>query len=440
MSDLALLGGAPVRRTPFPKDPTIGPQERDAGLAVLERGVLSQFLGEDSPDFYGGPQIRAVEEEFARAFAVPYAVTTNSATTALQTTLAAVGVEPGDEVIVSPFTMSASAATIVAISAIPVFADINPQTYCLDPLSVRRRITPQTKGIMAVDIFGQPAHWDELHAIAREHDLVIVEDAAQAAGATYRGRPAGTLGDAGVLSLNYHKIIQAGEGGIILTSDRRIATRAQLIRNHGEAVVERFDPSDIGGIVGSNFRMTEIGAAIARVQLTRLPARFERRASLCAHLAERLGGLPGVLPPLLDEGATSTYYVFAVRLDVATLGVSRATIVRALAAEGIPFSEGYVRPLYLQPMYQRRIAYGTKGHPWTSGQYAGTVSYEPGLCPVAERLHFRELILGDFGASPQTSTDMDDVARAFQKVIDALPLLRVHEQAEPTATHADRRA
>ncbi len=264
MSTLALLGGDPVRTTRLPVDRSLGQPEREAVLRVLDRGVLSQFLGEDHPDFYGGPEVRAAEEEFAAAFDVPHAVSTNSATTGLQTALGACGIGPGDEVIVSPFTMSASAATIVLQHAVPVFADIDPRTYCLDPSSVRRRITPRTRAIVAVDIFGQPAHWAELRAIARDAGLRIVEDAAQAAYATYRGERAGTLGDAGVLSLNYHKIIHAGEGGMILTRDPVIAKRAQLIRNHGEVVAESSGLADLTNIVGSNYRLTEIQAAIAR--------------------------------------------------------------------------------------------------------------------------------------------------------------------------------
>ncbi len=283
MSELALLGGTPVSGTAFPRDTSIGEAERTAAMAVLERGVLSQFLGEGGPDFYGGPEVRALEAEFAAAFGAEFAVSTNSATTALQTALAAAGIEPGDEVIVSPFTMSATAATIVLQNAVPVFADIHPATYCLDPASVRARLTKHTRAIMCVDIFGQPAHWDALREIAREHDLKLLEDAAQAAGASYRGRRAGTLGDAGVLSLNYHKIIHSGEGGVLLTDDPLIATRAQLTRNHGELVADKVALPDIVNTVGSNYRMTELEASIGRAQLRRLPSLFERRARLGGH-------------------------------------------------------------------------------------------------------------------------------------------------------------
>ena len=399
-------------------------------MRVLESGVLSQFLGEASSDFYGGPEVRGLERDAASMFGVGNAVTTNSGTTALQTALAACGVGPGDEVIVSPFTMSASAATIVLQHAVPVFADIDPRTYCLDPERVAELVTERTRAIVAVDLFGQPAHWDALRRIAAAHRLLIVEDAAQAAYATYRGQWAGTLGDIGMLSLNYHKIIHSGEGGILLMRDARLVERAQLIRNHGEVVVEAFGVSDIRDLVGSNLRLTEIQAAIARVQLRRLPALFDRRRTLAERLTNRLAALPHFWPPEIEVQATSTYYGYPIRLDVDALGVSRATIVAALAAEGLDVNEGYVRPIYLQPMYQRRIAMGRRGCPWDCGHYDGTVNYEPGICPVAERMHERELIVGDFGGPGHAETDIDDVALIFEKVSDALPQLRDWEARE----------
>jgi dTDP-4-amino-4,6-dideoxygalactose transaminase len=260
----ALLGGSAVRTRPFRPQQSFGPEERAAVLEVMDSGVLSQFLGEAGPDFHGGPQVRRTEAAYAEHFRARFAVTTNSATTALHVAVAACGLGPGDEVIVSPFTMSASATAILMQNAIPVFADIDPETFCLDPAGVRARITPQTRAIMAVDIFGQPAHWDPLRALAQEHGLRLIEDAAQAAHATAHGRFAGTLGDAGVLSLNYHKIIHSGEGGVLLTDDPEVAQRAQMVRNHGEVVAEQCGLPDIANTFGSNYRMTEIEASIAR--------------------------------------------------------------------------------------------------------------------------------------------------------------------------------
>jgi len=298
-------------------------------------------------------------------------------------------------------------------------------------------ITPRTRAIMMVDLFGQPAHWDEIWGIAQEYNLKIIEDAAQAANARYKGRLAGTLGDVGVLSLNYHKIIQCGEGGVILTSDPELAQRAQLIRNHGEAVVEDFDLPDIANTFGSNYRMTEIEAAIARCQLGRLQELFEHRERLATYLSKHLRALSSITVPHIESSVTSAYYMYAVKLHP-DLGVSRRTFVRALNAEGIPFGEGFVQPIYLQPMYQKRSAYN-RGCPWTCGHYQGSVTYAPGTCPVAERVHDRELIVAMVCNHPQTESDMDDIVRAFDKVLSHLPALRSEEVEGAYAADADYR-
>jgi dTDP-4-amino-4,6-dideoxygalactose transaminase len=428
VSDLAIHGGTPVRTAPFPERNVIGEEEKRAVMEVLESGNLSQFLGEWHEDFMGGPRVRAAEAAFAERLGVRHAISVNSATTGLEVALAAAGVEPGDEVIVSPYTMSASAATILMRNAIPVFADVEDVTFGLDPEAVEAAVTPRTKAIMVVHIFGHPARMDGLRAVADRYGLAIVEDAAQSIGATWRGRNTGTLGTAGVLSLNYHKIIHSGEGGFVLTDDDDVALIAQLSRNHGEVVAEAAGAADLPNVLGSNYRMPEMEAAIAFEQLRKLDGLLEQRRAHAARLTERLRGLPGLIAPTIDERATHSWYVYPVRLDVAALGVPRAAVARALAAEGVPAGEGYVRPLYLQSTYQRRRAHGTRGCPWTCGHWTGEVSYDAGICPVTERLHFEELLLLDVTRDPLTERDIDDVGDAFEKV-----LTRVDELAEVRA-------
>ena len=417
-SALAIHGGTPVRTAPFAPQRTIGAEERAAVDAVMRSGNLSQFLGEWDDDFLGGSRVRAAEQAFADRLGARHAISVNSATTGLHVALAACGIGPGDEVIVSPFTMSASAAVVVLQNAIPVFADVEARTYNLDPAAVEAAVTPHTRAIMVPHIFGHPARMDELWQIAERHDLAIVEDAAQSIGATYRGRETGTLGTAGVLSLNYHKIIHSGEGGIVLTDDDDVARLAQLSRNHGEVVAERTGVSSIANTIGSNFRMTEIEAAIAVEQLKKLDGLLAHRRALGAHLAARLDALPGLHPALVEEGCTHSYYVFAVRFgDELLERVPRARLVEALAAEGVPASNGYVAPLYRQAMYQQRIARGARGCPWTCGHWRGEVSYADGICPVSERLHDEQISLLDVTRVPLTIADVDDVADAFEKVV-----------------------
>lgn len=418
MSKLALHGGPPVRNRPFPPYITIGEEEKRAVAEVLDSGVLSRFLGTWSPDFYGGPRVQKFEQEWAEYFGVKHAVSVNSATSALIAAVGAAGIEPGDEVIVSPYTMTASASCVLVYNAIPVFADIDPDIFCISADTIRARITPRTKAIIAVDILGHPAHMDDIMALAKEHGLTVIEDAAQAPGSLYHDRYAGTLAHLGVFSLNYHKTIHTGEGGVIVTDDGNLAERLQLIRNHAEVVVGNMGVQNLVNMLGFNFRMTEIEAAIGSEQLKKLEGLVSRRVEAADYLTARLEGMPGLKRPTVASGVRHTYYLYGMRYDESELGVPRSNFVSALKAEGIPMSEGYVEPIYLQPLYQKRIVYGSKGCPFTCNHYSGEVSYEKGLCPVAEKMYYHEMILGNFCYDGITDEDLDDVVDGIAKVVE----------------------
>jgi len=417
---LAINGGTPVRTTPFPPYVTIGDEEKRAVMEVLDSAVLSKFLGTWSPEFYGGPRVQKLEREWAEYFGIRYAVSVNSATSGLYAAVGATGVGPGDEVIVSPYTMTASATAALVYGGIPVFADIDPETFCLSPASIRERITPRTKAIIVVDIFGHPAEMNEIMQIAREHHLVVIEDAAQAPGAHYHGRNAGTLADMGVYSLNYHKTIHCGEGGMVVTNSDEFAERLQLIRNHGEVVVKNKGVTNLVNMVGFNYRMTEIEAAIASEQLRKLESLVAPRVEAAEFLTREFSGLPGLTPPVVRPNVRHGYYVYAMKYDAAATGIPRKRFVAAMQAEGIPLGEGYVEPIYLQPMYQQRIAFGKDGFPFTYPGYQGKLDYERGLCPVTERMHFQELLHGDFCHAGMTHEDLEDIVRAFRKVAENL--------------------
>ena len=417
MPRLAINGGTPVRTTPFPRYSTIGEEEKQAVMEVMETGVLSKFLGVWHPDFFGGPRVQKLEREWAEYFGVKHAVTVNSATSGLYAAAGAAGVGPGDEVIVSPYTMTASASAALVYGAIPVFADIDPDIFCLAPQSIRERITPFTKAIIAVDIFGHPADMDEIMAIAAEHGLVVIEDNAQGPGALYKGKYLGALAHMGVFSLNYHKTIHTGEGGVVVTDDDDLAERLQLIRNHGEVVVTGKGVQNLVNMVGFNYRMTEIEAAIGSEQLKKLKRLLEARQVNAAYLTERLAKLPGLTPPVVRPGATHGYYGYSIRYNAAVTGVSRERFLQALAAEGVSAGAGYVRPIYLEPLYQQRIAFGRDGFPFSYPGYRGSVSYEKGLCPVTERMHYQEVICGDFCHADLRQSDLEDIADAFEKVL-----------------------
>lgn len=419
MSKLALLGGNPVREHQFPRYNPIGESEKRAVMNVMESTVLSDYLGTWSPEFYGGYRVQKLEREWEAHFNIKHAVSLNSATSALYAAVGAAGVGPGDEVLVSPYTMTASVTSVLLWNAIPVFVDILPDTFCLDPEAVRKAITPRTKAIVVVDLFGHPFDADEIMAIAKEHNLMVIEDAAQAYGAMYKDRPAGTLADIGVFSLNYHKTIHCGEGGICVTNSDDLADRLQLIRNHAEVVVKDKGVLNIVNMIGFNFRMGEIEAAIASEQLKKVNELVDVRIEQANYLTDNIKCLPGITPPVVRPGARHGYYSYVVKYDSSIVGVSRSRFVEALRAEGIPSGEGYVSPIYLQPIYQERIAFGSMGCPFTCSYYKGNVNYEEGICPVTERMYEREVITHALIYEGITHSDLDDIVAAYKKVIEA---------------------
>ena len=423
---LALLGGPKTIQKSLQRYNPIGEQEVLAAQRVIESGVLSRFLGVWNDDFYGGPKVREFERACEAYFGVKHAVTVNSWTSGLVAAVGAVGIEPGDEVIVSPWTMSASATAILHWNAIPVFADIERETFNLDPKSVEANITPYTKAIMAVDIHGHSAAMDELMALAGKYKLKVISDTAQAPGAMYKGRYAGTLAHVGGYSLNYHKHVHTGEGGILVTDDDRIAGRARLIRNHAEAVVGDKGEADLSNMLGHNFRLGEIECAIGIEQLKKLEALVATRQRAAERLSLGLAQLPGLRTPVVKPGCTHVYYMYAMIIDTALLGVSRDRIFQALAAEGVEGLSARYANLHLLPMYQRRIAYGSKGFPWTSDVCHRQVDYSRGICPVAEELQERSYLGYLMCLNVLGDAEVDMIVAAFSKVWASLDQLRSH--------------
>lgn len=424
MSRLALFGGEKVRVEPWPVHPILGDEEKTRVRRVLETGLLSGFIANAQESFFGGPEVKELEASIKSYFGVEHAIAVNSATAGLHAALAAVGVGPGDEVIVPPYTMSATATAILMQNAIPVFADIDSEIFCLDPKSVREKITPRTKAILVVHLFGQSADMDAIFALAAEADLAVIEDCAQAPGATYRGKAVGTFGQMGVFSFNQHKTITTGEGGFIITDDDELALRTQLVRNHGEVIVEPMGVERIDNIIGWNYRMTELEAAVGIAQFEKLDMLTNHRVSLADYLKKKLARFPGLSLPVTRPGNNHVYFVFPIKFDEQAVGIDRDLFVKALNAEGVPFGAGYVRPIYLEPAYQQRIGYGAKGCPFSCAFYEGRIDYDKGLCPVAERLYEKELLLTGLCRYPMTESDMDDIAAAFGKIYDNIDELR----------------
>jgi perosamine synthetase len=431
MPQLAVKGGKPVRKKLFPSYNTIGKEEKEAVQKVLDSGNLSQYLGVWADDFFGGPTVRKLEDAWCKAFNIQYAVSVNSNTSGLFAAVGACGIGPGDEVIVSPYTMSASAIAPLVYGGVPVFADIDPDTFCMDPKSIEAKITPRTKAVLVVHIFGHPADMDAIIEIAQKHKLKVIEDCAQAPMGKYKGKYVGTIGDIGIFSLNYHKHIHTGEGGVIITNDAGLAERCQLIRNHAENVVEAKGVNDITNMIGYNYRMTEIEAAIGIEQLKKLPQLLEDRLKNAAFLHEALGSINGLTsPPWVEEPSVHTFYVQAVKYNQSVFEVHRNDFVDAIKAE-IPsavlretaplIGAGYVKPLYLQPIYQKRAAFA-----FTNDRFQSDVDYSKGICPVTEQMHFNELITHEYMRPGMSRGDMEDVVRAFEKVAKNVVELRAN--------------
>lgn len=416
-SVLAILGGTPVMKGRLPEVHNIGAREIAAAVRVIKKGPLSGFLGTNSPRFLGGEQVRKFEIAFAKKFKIKHAVSFNSATTALHAAIVALFIGPGDEVIVPPYTMSASATAVLMNGAVPIFADIDEKTFCIDPKSVEKRITKYTKAIMVVNLFGQAADLGALLALAKKHNLKIIEDNAQSPGATWRGKYTGTIGDIGVFSLNVHKTMQTGEGGVLVTNNPKYALRAQLSRNHGEAVMDTMAGYDAGPIFGSNYRMSEVTAAMALVQLSRLDNLTKKRVQLVQHLEKSIAGILGLTLAYTAPDNTHVYYRYAVKIDEKKLGISRDMLAEAMGAEGFPMSKGYLVPLHLLPLFQQQKAFNDTHFPFKNSYYGGKPDYRKGICPVVERMYEKEFTLIDVCQYPHTKKHIDLFVRALKKVL-----------------------
>lgn len=367
---------------------SLGVAEARAVAEVMRSGVISGFYGSPGPDFLGGPKIKEFERAWRKRFRVPYAVSMNSATSGLMAALGAVGVRPGDEVIVSPLTMSATVAAVLMYGGTPVFADVEEETGCMSLAAVRDCLTPKTRVILATNLFGHPARMRALRAMADEAGIFLVEDSAQSPLAEEDGELTGTVGHIGVFSLNYHKHIHTGEGGMCVTSDQNFARRMQLIRNHGENAAD---------ILGFNWRLTELQAAIGLVQLKRLDWRVRQVREAAGRLSRRLADVPGLRVPQVRDGCKSSFYVWMARIGRQQLRVGRKKISQALTAEGVPHMAGYVKPLYLLPVLAK-------------------LRYKKGMCPIAERLTREEWLGLEMCRYDFTKTAVDKLVKALRKV------------------------
>ena len=426
---LALFGGQPTLKELFPIYNSLGKEEERAVNIVMKEKVISDFIGRSGEKFLGGKYVLKFEKEMCKKFQVKYTVSFNSATTALQAAVAALGIGPGDEVITSPYTMSATASAILLNNAIPVFADVDLDNCYLDHKSIEKNITKRTKAILTVNIFGGSSDFGKIVPIAKKHNLKIIEDNAQAMGAKYKNKFLGTIGDIGVFSFNVHKHLQCGEGGALVTDNKKLAFRAQLIRNHGEVVIDDlYDKKIYEPIIGSNYRLSELHAAVAIEQLKKINKLNKPRIDLANYLTKKIEKTTWLSAPKILKNSTHVYYIYPFKYIRKKIGIKRSTFASAMKAEGFPISEGFTKPLYLFPLYQKKRIYPNSQFPFISKDYRIDVNYNKGICPTVEELYNKELLHTTICHPSRTTKDIDLFIKAIEKIEENIAELKKYER------------
>lgn len=425
LEKLAIDGGTPVlQRSDFGNWPIITEDDRRFINEVLDSKIVA-----------GGtaPQVQALEKEWAAYTGAKHCLTTCSGTAALHMALAAAGIGPGDEVITSAFTFLASASCAIHQNAIPVFVDIDPRTYCMDPTKLEAAITPRTKAIIPVHIQGLPADMDPIMAIAKKHNLFVIEDACQAHGATYKGKKVGTIGNVGCFSLNNFKNLCGGEGGLFITDDEDILNKGMLIRCFGDEVDEVSRRRVYNAsILGYMYRNQELPAALTRGQLMHLDELNAVRIENANYLSQEIGKIAGVVPPYCPPECKHVYFMYNVRFDPKAAGVDceprkfRVAVEKALYKEGMLVGQWQTMPVPQQDLFQSKLGYGGSGYPWSVNEAKGIkYDYSVDQYPVAKMLCDSYTVV--HGIHPPNGRElMDKFVAAFHKVFDNLDSAIAH--------------
>jgi perosamine synthetase len=389
MSTLAIDGGTPVRSTLLPyARQSVDQSDIDAVVEVLRSDWLTT-----------GPKVAELEAAWAARVGAGHAVAVSSGTAALHAAAFAAAIGPGDEVVVPPLTFAASANCVLYQGGRPVFADVQPDTLNLDPNQAAAAITGRTRAIVAVDYAGQPADLQEFQALAGRHGLVLIEDAAHALGATYRGRPVGAISHLTTFSAHPVKHVTTGEGGLVTTDGSVLAETMRHFRNHGITTDHR-QRAETGGwfyemvALGYNYRLPDVNCALGLSQLRKLDGWLARRRTIAARYSQAFAGLPSLQTLAVRPDREPAWHLYPVLLNLEVLSVDRARVFAALRAENIGVNVHYV-PVYWHPYY------------------AG-LGYRRGLCPQAETAYARLLTLPLFPA--MSDKDADDVIEAVRKV------------------------
>ncbi|GLZ35191.1 pyridoxal phosphate-dependent aminotransferase [Lentzea sp. NBRC 105346] len=421
MSTLAVLGGPQI--APQGVDETRWPVVEPADVQAVTDTLLSGQLS-----WMNDTRVPALERQWADYVGADHCLAVNSGTAALHAAVAAAGVGPGDEVLVPALSFLASASCVLHHQGVPVFVDVDPRTFTIDPTQLAQHLTDRTKAIIAVHLHGLPADMDPIRQFARQHDLVVIEDAAQAHAATYNGKRTGSLGDLAAFSIMAGKnLATAGEGGLLTTSSADLRNRADAVKMFGETVGADGHRDYNAHTMGWNYRLSGVVAAFTSTQIERLDGYTAQVQEGARALTKALADVPGVVPPYVPDDRTHVYHHFRVLLDgsVAGLpdGVFRQAVHDSLLAEGIPVGEYQTRPLPGQTLFQQRIGYGG-GCPWTCGK--STRSYRQEDYPATLQVIRSSLVVGK-RLCMASFRDPDSVERyrdAFTKVLSNIDELR----------------
>ena len=400
MSKLAIKGGSPVRSKPFPTWPVWGDEEIRNLTEVVKSRQWGRIKGKKTDEF---------ESKFADYHKAKHGICVNSGTTALRIALTAADVEIGSEVIVPAYTFIASATAVIEAGCIPVFVDIDPNTYNIDVQEVEKKINKKTDALMPVHFAGRPADMDGIMKLAHKYDLKVIEDAAQAWGAEWKETPVGAIGDAGCFSFQSSKNITAGEGGIILTNDDMVAKMARSFHNCGRSEEGQwYEHYYFGG----NTRMTEFQSAVLLAQFERYPDLKKIRQENMEYLNERLAEIEGIKPLADDVNITRhACHLYAFRYKKEFFNDKpKNSFIEALRSEGIPASPGYSLPLYKQPVFLRKT-FGPRGK-----AISLPVDYSSFQCPETEKACYEEAVWFTQNILLGTQEDMDDIKEALKKV------------------------
>ena len=420
MSSLAIKGGPRLRTAPFPRWPQVDDKDEASVQEVVRSGnwwMYSYGTDEFAGTVKGSSRVQAAEKAFAEMHNARYAYATTSGSACLEIACRAIDLQPGDEVITTPYTFVATSTCILNALAIPIYVDIEPETYNINPDLIEAAITDRTRAIIPVHFGGCFADMDRINAIARRHNLRVIEDAAHAHGASLKdGRGAGTLGEVGIFSLQQSKILTCGEGGMITTNDPELADLCWSLRHYGRSQTGKWYEHFR---LGWHYRMTEMQGALLLSQMAKLAGQNEIRRRNARILYDELPRIPGIAPVLQrPETDRDVYYVLCLRYDAAQWdGISRNAVVDALIAEGIPAFAGYSFPLYENPMFET-IDFNSAQSPYHIGRNRDVASFREyrARCPVTERACHEESIWLTHDLLLGNAEDTRDIVRAFEKV------------------------